>query len=96
MLVFREEISRYQLTLRLRQDIYYGKLPVDVDTLALMGIRLESISLPLSVPRTLRYRQCTQSFILLQIPVLVICVLLVNIDLRLQALDLFASPEPIR
>ena len=38
MLVFREEISRYQLTLQLRQDIYYGKVPVDVDTLALMGM----------------------------------------------------------
>lgn len=39
MLVFREEISRYQLTLQLRQDIYYNKLSVDMDALALMGIR---------------------------------------------------------
>lgn len=34
----REEVTRYQLCIQLRQDIYYGKLPCSWVTQALLGM----------------------------------------------------------
>jgi hypothetical protein len=36
--LMREEVTRYQLCIQLRQDIYYGKLPCSWVTLALLGM----------------------------------------------------------